>query len=247
MTKKPGEPRRPVIDQNAVRFLIGASAILLPVIEILLAFPHLLESVSASYATSPWPRNLFVGFNFAMGTFMLTYNGQEKWESRLAKIGAVAAYVVALVPGKYQNGEFLIHWLPSDTHVAATGVLFAVLIGFCSIFRDRAIGKLADSPHSKPLLRRARSYTFFSRCMYVSLALFAVHIWFEYKDQSHQGDPWHLLLAGEVLGLFAFGLAWLMAAKFIFATDDERTRLFAIRRHHGGMEIDFLPSAQVDR
>lgn len=243
MTRELGLPRRRVIDENAVRFLIGASAILLPVIEFLLALPHWLESVSASYATDPWPRNLFVGFNFAMGTFMLAYNGQGKWESRLAKIGAVAAYVVALVPGKYQNGHFLIHWLPSDTHVVATAVLFAVLIGFCSIFRERAIGKLATQPDSQPLQRRVLSYSVFSGCMLVSIVLFGFHLALE---QPNRPDPWHLLLIGEIVGLVSFGLAWLTAAKFIFATEKERTRLFAIRRRDGGTEIDFLPSAEVD-
>jgi hypothetical protein len=111
--KKKGDPRRPVIDKNAVKFLIGASAILLPLIEILLACPEWLESISASYVATPWPRNFFVGFNFAIGTFMLAYNGEGKWESRFAKIGAVAAVIVALVPGRYQEGAFLIPWLPS--------------------------------------------------------------------------------------------------------------------------------------
>jgi hypothetical protein len=240
MPKKLGQPRRQVIDENAVRFLIGASAILLPLIEILLALPHSLESISASYATTPWPRNFFVGFNFAIGTFMLTYNGQEKWESRLAKIGAVAAFVVALVPGKYQSGEFLIGWLPSNTHVVATLILFGVLIGFCRIFHRRASRKLLDHPDSRPLAKRMRSYVVFGLGMMVSVTLFVAHAWLDKTDQ------WHLLLIGETVGLVSFGLAWLTAAKFIFASKDERTRLFAIRRREDGTEIEVLPSAEVD-
>jgi hypothetical protein len=243
MPKKPGEPRRRVIDENAVRFLIGASAILLPVFEILLALPHWLESISASYAATPWPRNLFVGFNFAIGTFMLTYNGQEKWESRLAKIGAVAAYVVALVPGKYQRGAFLIDWLPSDTHVVATLVLFGVLIGFCWIFRRRARSKLEERPHSLALKLRLHSYAAFIVGMVVSVVLFVAHAWLERLDKI---DQWHLLLIGETLGLVSFGLAWLMAAKFIFADKHERTHLFAIRHSGKETEIDFLPSGETD-
>jgi hypothetical protein len=242
MQKKLGEPRRPVINENAVRFLIGASAILLPVIEILLALPHWLESISASYAATPWPRNLFVGFNFAIGTFMLAYNGQEKWESRLAKIGALAAFVVAVVPGKYQGGEFLISWLPPYTHVVATLVLFGVLVGFCAIFRRRAGRKLLRHPDRRPLQRRSLSYVVFGIGMMVSLFLFVAHWWLDKTDQ----DRWHLLLIGETLGLVSFGLAWLTAAKFIFATEDERTRLFAVRHRPEGTEIDVLPSGETD-
>ena len=246
--RKPGDPRRKVIDENAVRFLIGISAILLPLFEILLALPHWLESISASYAEgpSPLPRNLFVAFNFAIGTFMLAYNGEERWESRLAKLGAAAAWVVALVPGRYHHGDFLIKWLPPWTHVAATLVLFGVLFGFCVIFRRRAGRKIEErklegKPESGPLRRRWKAYVWFGIGMTVSTVLFVVHWYLDHPPE--RVDAWHLLLVGETLGLVSFGLAWLTAAKFIFAAKDERTCLF--RKGVDG-SLDFLPSAETD-
>ena len=246
--RKPGEPRRKVIDENAVRFLIGFSAILLPALEIGLACwdGRPLESISASYAVEdpPWARNLFVAFNFAIGTFMLAYNGEEKWESRFAKIGAAAAYIVALVPGRYAEGKHLISWLPSWTHVAATLVLFAVLFAFCVIFRRRA-GKKLEDPHkkSRALKRRWVAYVVYGILMMLAALLFAGH-W--YLEKTHTTDVWHLLLVGETIGLVAFGLAWLTAAKFIFATQRERTCLVAIRKKDGHTDVDFLPSAETD-
>jgi len=237
MTKKLGDPRQRVVDENAIRFLIGASAIVLPLLELVLAFPDWLPSISASYAKDPWPRNLFVGFNFAIGTFLLAYNGQDKWECRLAKAGALAAWVVALVPGKYEGGKYLISWLPSDTHVGATVVLFSVMAGFCAIFRRRAQEKADANPGSTALKARLHSYLVLGLLMLVSSILLGIEAY-----QNHAGidDSWHLLPIGETLGLASFGLTWLMAAKFIFATATERTRLFTVRRRRGGTEIDFL-------
>jgi hypothetical protein len=167
--KIPG-PRRRVINENAIKFLIGASAIALPLIELGLAVfsDRSLESISASYAVDPWPRNYLVGFLFAMGTIMLTYNGQGELESWLAKVGGVAAFVVALIPGRYADGHFLIKGLPPELHGAATGVLFVVLIGFCFVFIDRARGK--GTPESR---RRIKLYVACGIGMLVSAGLLA--------------------------------------------------------------------------
>ena len=71
------KPRHRVINENAIKFLIGASAFALPAIELWLATGRSdpFESLSASYAFNPWARDVFVGMLFAIGAFMATYNG----------------------------------------------------------------------------------------------------------------------------------------------------------------------------
>ena len=78
------KPRHRVINENAIKFLIGASAFALPAIELWLATGRSdpFESLSASYAFNPWARDVFVGMLFAIGAFMATYNGcrpSEGW------------------------------------------------------------------------------------------------------------------------------------------------------------------------
>jgi type IV secretory pathway TrbF-like protein len=64
---------------------------------------------------------------------------------------------------------------------------------------------------------------------------------------SKSAVPW-VLLAGEILGLLSFGVAWLTASKFIFATDKERLKPWVVRRDSAGKmtSIDILTSAEAE-
>ena len=76
-----GAPRRPEIDQSAIKFLIGLIALLLAPIEFAITSGSI-TSISASFWFDPglWPRNIFVGFLFAISAFLLTYNGMSETE-----------------------------------------------------------------------------------------------------------------------------------------------------------------------
>jgi len=242
MKMKIEKPRHRVINENAVKFLIGASAFALPSIEIWLATGRSdpLESLSASYAFNPWARDVFVGMLVAIGAFMATYNGRWATESWLAKIGAVAAFVVALVPGQYAGGVYLIEGLPRQTHVVATVVLFIVLIGFCGIFLVNAWKKRLDQRRHAAIARM---------CVYV-LCIVGMLVAFGLLLSAWKAAPAKSphLLYGEVTGLFSFGIAWLTASKFLFATSDERLKPLAFRKRPDGTlaSIDVLTSDEMD-
>jgi hypothetical protein len=216
-----GKPRRQEIDGYAIKLLIGWSAIALPLIELTLSglLDKPLESLSASYTLGYSPRDIFVGFLFAIGAFMLAYNGDSKLQMRLAKYGSAASFAVALFPCKCTDGAYeTVPYL----HLGGTVVLFLVLIRFCWIFHKRAAAKYRKDRNEKAR-RRRDIYRLCLGLMAISVLFFAIRV----IGDEHVSPRW--TLAGEVTGLFGFGIAWLTASRMFksIAEGYEKRNLFA--------------------
>ena len=118
-----GPPRRPEIDEYAIKFIVGAIALSLPWIEIGLTNGSI-TSISASFWESdPWPRNVLVGFLFAIAAFLLAYNGKSEVEMWLAKIASLAALGVAMFPCGCDDAA---HEIIPHVHTISAAVMFAV-------------------------------------------------------------------------------------------------------------------------
>lgn len=198
-----GAPRRPEIDEYAIKFLIGAIAILLPLIEYVLTHRSI-TSISASFwfvDTWPavWPRNIFVGFLFAIAAFLMAYNGKSEREMWLTKIAAVAALGIAMYPCECGNPD---NEIVPKVHVIAAGVMFAVLACFCWIFIQRALDK--KSAHG---MARAVIYGLCGVGMAVAIVLLLI------SAATPADDA--LVFWGETIGLVSFGISWLTASKVL--------------------------------
>lgn len=208
-----GAPRRPEIDQYAIKFLIGAIAVSLPLIEFALTSGSI-TSISASfwYDTGLWPRNIFVGFLFAISAFLLAYNGTTETEMWLGKAASLAAAGIAMFP--CPCGDPSREIIPR-VHLISAGVMFLVLACFCYIFLQRARAK--GHPQAKA---RAVIYALCGLGMAVSIALFvAKAVW--------GGE--RLVLWGETVGLLSFGISWLTASRVlpVITRPSERESLIA--------------------
>ncbi len=194
-----GAPRRPEIDQYTIKFLIGAIAFSLPWIELALTGGSI-TSISASFwfDAGPWPRDVFVGFLFAISAFMLAYNGLSEPEMWLAKIASLAALGVAMFP--CQCGDLTREIIPR-VHLISAASMFAVLACFCYIFYRRARAK--GHPEAN---WRAAIYSVTGVGMLIAMALFLY-----YAVSKREA----LVLWGETLGLVSFGIAWLTASRVI--------------------------------
>ncbi|MBL4710973.1 MAG: hypothetical protein JKX75_00455 [Gammaproteobacteria bacterium] len=72
--------RRSEIDNHTMKFIVGVIALSLAYLTETFAVEPL-DSISASYWDQGlWSGNIFVGFLFAIGAFMQTYNGHERRE-----------------------------------------------------------------------------------------------------------------------------------------------------------------------
>lgn len=212
-----GPPRRPEIDQNVIKLLIGLGAFSLPIIELVVSWVRgqPLESISASYLYDPWPRNIFVGFLFGIGAFMLSYNGEGEEEMWLAKFGAVAAFCLALFPCHCTDGK---HEIVPHVHLIATIVMFGVLTRFCFIFASGAHSTLDQDPTNRQARARKIIYYACVGGMVLSIALFLTFVvwnWPPAKALGGAAAPPQgamLVLVAEILGLLSFGISWVTAS-----------------------------------
>ena len=214
-----GAPRRPEIDQYAIKFLIGAIAVSLPLIEFALTEGSI-TSISASFWFEPgfWPRNIFVGFLFAIAAFLLAYNGTTETEMWLGKAASLAAAGIAMFPCACGDPSRQI--IPR-VHLICAGVLFLVLTCFCYIFLQRARQKRHPRAYA-----RATIYALCGMGMIVSIGLFVA---------SAAGGDEALVFWGETVGLVSFGISWLTASRVlpVITLPSERERLVTAPQPHG--------------
>jgi hypothetical protein len=203
-----GEKSSPVFDYRALRLLVGIIALTLPfVVSTVASVP--LPSISASYYTEA--RDAFVGMLFVVGSFLWAYNGHSPTEARASKLASLAAVLVASFPTSCET-------CPIDStgviHYSAAAVLFGILAFFCfGPFRKNTRGAKGKKG------RRSKIYFV---CGWVivgsmlSLCLMKLTV---------PGDTLRLLRATywiEAISLTAFGIAWIVAGKYIrFLVDDE--------------------------
>lgn len=121
-----------IISYYALRILIGATGILLP---LLLIIGNLIanKSLQIEYSVSDYYDNstagdILVGILFVLGFFLMTYKGYNRTDSRAANLGCVFALGVALFPTTSPNP--IVHKL----HFVFALLLFSVFIFFSIYF-----------------------------------------------------------------------------------------------------------------
>lgn len=209
----PSEPdRNLVFDFRALRALVGIVAFALPLVACTISSTKL-SSISGSYHTEA--RDFFVGLLFFIGAFLFAYNGhstRQKWASKAASFAAVMA---AVFPTSCDTCE---SDLTSTTHFAAAIVLFGTIAYFClGPFRKRALDKKTMEGR-----RRATIYiicgSIILGCMVgIGAAEIAV------PDATRKSLA--ITFWGELIALWAFGIAWFTAGKVLPPLVEEDKRL----------------------
>jgi hypothetical protein len=190
------------IDDHVLKLIVGLVALSLASVTVSLSH-HPIGSISASYYEDGWARDFFIGFLFAISSFLLAYNGEGVGEMVLSKAAALSALGIVLFPcrcGQTAN-------LTTYVHFTLASIMFAVLAGFCGIFYRRAQAK----GH-----RRAkwRSYLY-AACAATIILVIAV-LGIDGFTGQHLGSKLsRLTLYGETAGLIAFGISWLVASRTI--------------------------------
>ena len=199
--------RGTVFDYRALRLLMGLIALALPfVVWLLSARP--LSSISASYHTDA--RDAFVGMLFVVSAFLWAYNGhssKETWlsEAWLSKVASVAAIFVAIFPTSCDLCET--GGMASSVHYLAAATLFAVLAYFCFVpFRRNTKGQGG---------KKGRRSNIYLVCGWIMvgciLTVFVAN--FTLSDETLQ--TLRITFWAEAIALVAFGVAWIVAGKFI--------------------------------
>lgn len=200
-----------VFDYRTLRFLVGLIAFSLPFVVTFIASTPL-RSISASYHTEA--QDIFVGMLFIVGSFLVAYNGHFLREAIASKVAGFSAIIVALVPTTCPSCSANIN---SIIHYAAAVLLFAILTYFC-------FGPFRRKVKSKGGKKGVRSKIYFICGAIMVLCMLAALI----GNLTLNDAAYHDLAItfwAEAIALNAFGVAWIVAGKYIPLTTEEEERV----------------------
>lgn len=207
--------RSMVFDYRALRLLLGIIAFTLPFIVTLVA-KETLSSISASYYTDA--RDAFVGMLFVVSALLWAYNGHSNREARASKVAAIAALFVAICPTAEPGGKTTCITI---IHYTSAGLLFAILAYFCLVpFRLNTKGQKGKKG------RRSKIY-FICGCIMIACGIglgLASLVLSNEKIESLDLVYW-----AETIALLAFGVAWIVAGKYLppLVDKEEELKLFS--------------------
>jgi hypothetical protein len=201
-----------IISYYALRILIGATGVLLPLLLIignLVANNTMAIEFSVSdYYDNSTAGDILVGVLFVLGFFLMTYKGPKPIDSRAANLGCVFALGVALFPTTSSNEA--VHIM----HFVFAVLLFSVFI-FFSIYLFRKSDQPKGSNPQK--VKRNRVYLTCGIIMITCIAAIALSM-LVFKTAS---EKYQLVFWFESIALISFGISWITKAEFLFLKDEE--------------------------
>jgi len=206
----------PVFDYKALRLFVGIIALVLPFVVSIIAFTPL-PTISAAYYTNA--RDVLVGMLFIVGSFMIAYNGHTLPEAIAAKVAGVAAILIALFPTACSGCDAN---LSSHIHDGSAIILFFILAYFClGPFRKNTKGQKGKKGF------RSKIYLLCGWVMVICIVGMAISRIVFTKEQLSSTE---ITYWGEAIALGAFGVAWIVAGKYIPFLVDKEDRLHLFRK-----------------
>lgn len=214
-----------VIDEFALRRLLGFLAFLLPVVvaigvPVLGGETGLKNSISSYYYTIM--RSYFVGTLCAVGVVLFCYKGPERQDDLAGDIAALLALMVAFFPttptdltgcaDKLCKEEFI-----GIIHLTSAALLFIVLSYFSlKLFtKSDKTKKELQKPENKAKRTRNLIYKVCGwvmiGCLLVLIPLFAIEGLEEFRED------FKVVFILEFVMLWAFGISWLTKGEIIFS------------------------------
>jgi hypothetical protein len=205
----------PIFDYRALRLIIGTIAFALPIVVWIIAAEQL-SSISAYYHTDA--RDYFVGALFIIGSLLIAYNGHTIMQKRVSKVAAMAAFITAIFPTYCTTCEPKISpSLESNIHFIGAIVLFSTIAYFClGPFRENTKG------HKGKKGRRAKIYSICGLIIIGSMLTIGIA---KLALSDETINEFAITFWGEFVALWAFGVAWIVAGKFISPLTEEKNRL----------------------
>ena len=202
-----------IVSYYALRILIGAADILLPLLLIignLIANNSLQIEFSVSdYYDNSTAGDILVGVLFVLGFFLMTYKGYDKTDSQVANLGCVFALGVALFPTTSTN--YVVHIM----HFVFALLLFTVFIVF-SMYLFRKTD--TNTVYTKQKDKRNKVYLACGIIMILCIAGIAIGmLWLEKLSTTY-----HLVFWFELVAFIAFGVSWVVKAEFLFLKDGDK-------------------------
>ena len=206
------EPKQKLVfDYRALRLTVGVVAFGLPIVTWLISSASI-SSISASYHTGA--RDIFVGSIFVIGALFFAYNGHTPPEKWVSKGAAFAAIIVAIFPTTCKLCE-------PDTnsviHYVAAVILFSIIAYFClGPFRKNTKGQKG---------KKGRRAIIYLVCGLIILGSMLVIGAAQLIIPEATRKTLAITFVGELVALWAFGVAWIVAGKVFAPLVDQEDRL----------------------
>lgn len=232
-----------VISRQWLAFGVGFVAFGLPIVLLISSLwaTCFYDSISHFYY-SRFTGDLFVGALFFIGTFLLAYRGEARWENNLSKLAGFCAYGVAVFPasgvgcmeerfpgrafvivkdgsgalmeGGQIGSHFQLFSRVEYLHFGSAGVLFATLAFFCFFVFTRVVDKhhKAAGAVTPEKARRDKVYIWSGRAIVGAIAVVVVNAIF--GAGWEWWDDYNITFVMETVMLWAFGLSWAVKGRF---------------------------------
>ena len=206
-----------IISYMALRKAIGLLGMSVPVLVavggLVLFGTELQGSISAYYYTGM--RNVFVGTQWAMGSFLFSYRGYALADDLAGKVACVAAIGIAVFPTSLEGASGSAA-LAGHVHSVATLTFFGTLAYFALVLFTKTD---PSKPPTRRKLQRNQVYRLCGCAIIGSMALIVVHNLLP-REVTAGLRAFRPVFALETLAIVAFGLSWLVKGEAVLK--DER-------------------------
>lgn len=204
---------RILISQKKLKLIVGGMGVGLPTALYLgnyyiHDFEEILSSISSYYHSSM--RDVFVGVLFAVGVFMIAYEGYGAGDRLLSSLGGSLAIVVALFPTTPTGEE---RDTTGTIHLLAAGGFFLILGIFCMFLFTKS-----DDAIRKTRRKKVRNFIYYlcGISLFGSLILLILTETSVLELSIEDSTFWLEYIANS-----AFGTAWLIKGEGIFFLNDD--------------------------
>ncbi len=216
-----GTKQPTIINADGLLKAIGVMGILLPIVLVvgsmlLHSCTSILNSISEYYHSHMG--NYLVGTLCAVALCMFFYNGYNKRDKQLAMFAAICALCVAFFPVplcKDCISSCIVtkHALPNYFYTVhnISAVLFFFTLAYMAYFQFTISNAAVVTPHK---ILRNRIYRICGITIVGAIVCMGLILFVPFLSEAFQALP--TTFVGEVIALWAFGIAWLTKGGFIY-------------------------------
>ncbi len=193
-----------------LRIIIGILGITFPFILSVGAWiffgTGLQDSISEYYLTGM--RDIFVGFLFVIGFFLMTYAGYDLIDNIVSTVGGISAVLAAILPTTAGGPITVIGIL----HFVFAALFFLTLIYFALVLFPKTDPNVPPTPEK---LLRNKVYRTCGWIMLICILLIFIYSFLPENLKSQLDAAFHPEFWLETIAVVAFGICWLVKGQAI--------------------------------
>jgi len=201
-----------VFSYLTLRKVIGLLGLALPFVLSFGAFAVFRQELQSSISYYYWTgmRDVFVGTLFAIGFFLLSYQGYARADNIAGNLACLFAVGVALFPTMQSDSAAGLPRVLSIVHFLCAAAFFGTLIYFCLVLFTKT--KSRGRPTRQKLIRNR----IYRGCGYLmAVCILLTFVFFLVPPVYSALAPYSPVYWLEAIAIIAFGVSWLVKGEAI--------------------------------